>query len=146
MTSRGSIDRCVDDPQRGSISILVVVAAVALLLVVALVVDGGRKIQAVADASSLAQESARAAAQALDPAALAEGRPAAVDPARAQAEAEAYLAAAGAQGTVITTATTIEVHVTISRPTVFLGAIGFTSLTATGAGTAELVTTAGAAP
>lgn len=136
----------VGDPERGSISILVVSAAIALLLVVALVIDGGRKVQAVAQATSIAQEAARAAAQALDPTALAQGRTVSVDPAAARTEAEAYLSAAHAQGDVTTTATTVEVHVTVSRPTVFLAAAGITSVTGTGTGTAELVTTGGAAP
>lgn len=132
------------DPERGSVSLLVVFAAVALLLVVALVVDGGRKVQAVAQASALAEEAARAGAQALDPAALAQGHPAVVDRARARAAAVAYLSAAAAAGTATATATAIEVHVTLTRPTVFLAATGITSVTGTGTGRAELLSTGAA--
>lgn len=137
--------------EHGSISLLVVFAAIALLLVVALVVDGGRKVQAVADATSLAQEAARAGGQALDRLALAQGQAATVEPEQASSEAAAYLAAAARNGITVVasditaTDTTITVAVVVTRPTVFLSAAGITTVSGSGTGQAELIT-AGAAP
>ena len=129
--------------ERGSVSLLVVATTLGLLLLTALIVDGGRKAQNLATTTSIAEEAARAAGQAIDPLALAQGRPITLDPTRAAAEARAYLAAAQATGTVTVTGTTLTVTVTRTRPTVFLGALGITQLTVTRTAKAELVTGAG---
>lgn len=127
------------NPEDGSISVLVVGVALALLLLVALIVDGGRKAQALAETTSLAEEAARAAGQGIDPVALAQGRAITADPTRAASEARAYLAAAHATGTVAVSGTTITVTVTRTQPTVFLAALGINQLTVTRSAHAHLV-------
>lgn len=125
--------------ERGEVSELVVVIFVAVVLVVGLVVDGGAKMTAASQASSIAQQAARAGAQPLD--ALPDnGAPAVLDSSAAAAAAREYLADAGATGSVHVTGTdTIEVTVTTSEPTVFLGMIGIQSVTATRTASVHLI-------
>lgn len=102
--------------QDGSATVLVVVMTGALLFATGLVVDGGRKLNALGEARDLADNAARAAAQAVAaPATRAGGLPQ-LDAAGAAAAAQAYLGSLGYSGGVSVSGDTVTVTVTITRP------------------------------
>jgi len=118
------------------------VGSFGMLLAIALLVDGARQSAATSQATAIAEEAARAGAQAADPAALATGSAVVVDPQRAIIEATTYLTTAGATaGSVQIQGNQLTVQVEITRPTIFLSMIGITQLTASGAGSAVLLST-----
>ncbi|UOE21978.1 hypothetical protein NI17_010465 [Thermobifida halotolerans] len=122
-------------------SLFLAVTTTALFLVVGLVVDGGAKIRAAQHAHATAEEAARAAAQAVDAAAVLRGETVRIDPARAAAEATAYLDATGATGTAhASSPTTVTITVTETRPTVLLSLIGIHQVSATATATARIAT------
>ncbi|RSD14813.1 hypothetical protein [Amycolatopsis eburnea] len=124
---------------RGSASVLILGLSVAVLLGVGFAVDGTRKGQAYSQATSIAEEAARAGGQALRARALAAGADADVDPQLAVAEAQRYLVAAGANGTARWDGRRLVVDTTITRSTVFLGSIGIAEFTVHGTGAAVVV-------
>ena len=128
------------DRDAGSVTVFVAITVLGILILCGLVVDGGAKLRAVQHADRVATEAARAAGQAADPAALAGGE-AHVDRQAAVDAATAFLAAAGATGsaTVSADGTAVEVSVTTTAPTVFLGLMGIPAFTVTGHGRATLV-------
>lgn len=127
------------DGERGSLTVMTAVLALALLAVAGLVVDGTGQLRAGQQAVGAAQQAARVGAEALDAATLRAGGPVTVDPAAAASTVRGYLDAAGYTGTVtVTDPTTLQVTVTVHRPTVVLGLIGIDSYTATGTATADL--------
>lgn len=128
----------------GAVSVPVAVLLLALLAVAGLAVDGARKGQQVANADAVAEEAARAGAQAVDLAAAQRGQ-ARLDPSAAHAAAQRYLAAAGITGTVTVTGDRIQVDVTLTTRTVLLGLVGVDTVTATGSAEAQLVATTPAA-
>ncbi|MGO2045774.1 MAG: pilus assembly protein TadG-related protein [Brachybacterium tyrofermentans] len=125
--------------ERGEAAPMVLVLVGALVLVVGLVVDGGAKMTAASEASATAQQAARAGAQPL--ASLpSEGGTATLNSNSAAAAAQSYLGQAGANGTVsVVSPTTIEVTVTSSADTVFLGAIGINTVSATRTASVDLI-------
>lgn len=54
------------DPERGAVSTFLAVIALALLMAAGLAIDGGRKVNLLREASHLADNAARAGAQAVD--------------------------------------------------------------------------------
>jgi Flp pilus assembly protein TadG len=134
--------------EQGSVSLLFVVVAVGLLAMAGLVVDGGGKARAAAEADDTARATARAAVQAIDPAAVLSGATPATDPARAAAAARAYLAAAGVSGTVSVApgGRQLTVTTTGSYTPVLLSAVGVGPMQVTGSATADLVTIEGGNP
>ncbi len=119
------------DRERGSVSLFFVMVTLALLVIIGLVVDGGAQIRNRQRADTSAQEAARAAAQAVNPAAAINGDGAQIQLGTAQAAAQQYLASAGVQGNVTTTGgTTVHVHTTTTYSPAFLGVIGVGSLSA----------------
>lgn len=128
------------DPEAGSVTVFAAITVLGILILCGLVVDGGAKLRAVQHADRVATEAARAAGQAADVAALAGGE-ARVDRQDAVDAATAFLAAAGATGTatVSSNGTSVEVTVTATAPTVFLGLIGIPAFAVTGHGEATLV-------
>ncbi|TDB84233.1 pilus assembly protein [Actinomadura sp. KC216] len=125
----------------GSVSIFAVIIALVVLVFFGAVVDFGNKLKARQVASVVAQEAARAGAGRVDlDRAYTQGefvvdRPSAVRAARA------YLRSGGYTGTVTASGThSIRVHVTITRPAIFLPIIGVTRLRADAAATANLTT------
>jgi hypothetical protein len=128
------------DGDRGSVTLFFAVAVVGLLVLLGLVVDGAAKVRAVQRADALAAEAARAGGQAIAlPPTIAGQRPRA-DPAASVAAARAYLAANGVDGSaaVASGGRRLDVTVTTSTPTVFLGLIGVTAMTAHGHASANL--------
>ena len=124
----------------GAVSVPVAVLLLALLAVAGLAVDGARKAQQVATADAVAEEAARAGAQAVDLAAAQRGQ-ARLHPAAARAAAQRYLAATGTAGTVTVTSTWMRSPVTVTTPTVLLGLVGVETITSTGSAQAQLVAT-----
>lgn len=106
--------------ERGSVSVLVAVLAIAFLMVAGLALDGGRKLGALSEARDLADNAARAGAQAVDTDAYQLTGTPALDPADAEQAALAYLAASGHTGTITVDGTTVTVTVSLSVPTRFL--------------------------
>ncbi len=129
-----------EDRDAGSVTVFIAVTMLGLLVLCGLVVDGGAKLRATQRADRIAAEAARAAGQAVDPAALVAGD-VTVDRAAAVESAHAYLAAAGVAGTVALSpdVTAIEVDVVVTAPSVFLGLVGIDSFSVTGHGRAVLV-------
>lgn len=129
----------IGNGERGSLTVMTAVLALALLAVAGLVVDGTGRLRAGQQAIGAAQQAARAGAEALDAATLRAGGPVTDNSAAAATTARGYLAAAGYTGTVnVTGPTTLQVTVTVHQPTVILGLIGIDSYTATGTATADL--------
>lgn len=129
------------EDERGSVTLFVVIAVLALFLMTGLVVDGGAKLRAAQRASAVAEEAARAGGQAVSAPSAIRGQRLAVDPRRAEAAAQSYLADSGATGTVhiVNAGDTLVVNVTTQHQPVFLGAIGISSMTVRGQASARLV-------
>ncbi|MFD8494883.1 hypothetical protein [Amycolatopsis sp. NPDC059657] len=97
----------------GAVSVLAAVLIPALVLVLALVVDGSGKMQAIIRADAIAAEAARAAETALDT----RGTTIVVDPGTAAAAARTYLHSTGYPGEVtIENTRTVRVTVTVDQP------------------------------
>ncbi len=129
------------DREAGSVTVFVAITMVGLLVLVGLVADGGAKLRAVQRADAIAAEAARTAGQVIDLPTAVSSSDIRVDLQGAVAAANAYLTAAGATGTVTITPNgqSLQVTVTTSAPTVFLGLIGITTLTVTGHAQVDLV-------
>lgn len=134
----------IDDA--GAASLFVVVVVVALMLAIGLVVDGGQKVQAIQRANALAAEAARAGSQMIVAAPSVRGAVPRLDPSAAEAAAQNYLQqrAQVADGSTVggtSSADTahVTVEVTVTRPTIFLSAIGIGSVSATSHTDARLV-------
>lgn len=81
--------------EQGAVSTFVAVIALALLMAAGLAIDGGRKVNALREASDLADNAARAGAQAVDLNTLRNTGEVRLDPDQAEQEARDYLAALG---------------------------------------------------
>lgn len=123
---------------RGAITVFVVVIAASLLLGFGLVVDGGVKLAAVERADSIAEQAARAGAQAIDASTLRATGQARIDPVAAANAARSYLASIGVQGQVVVDPSAVIVDVTIRRSTKVLGLIGINSVVGHGHAQARL--------
>lgn len=98
----------------GAVSTFLAVVFVALLMAAGLVVDGGRKVAALREASHLADNAARAGAQAIDLDTLRSTGVVAVDATRGAGLAEEYLAATGHTGEVSVETDKVTVTVTLT--------------------------------
>ncbi|MEU8637662.1 pilus assembly protein TadG-related protein [Amycolatopsis sp. NPDC048633] len=125
--------------ERGSASVLMLGLCLALLIAVGFAIDGTRKGLAYSQATAIAEEAARAGAQALHARSLANGSDADVEPAVAEAEAQRYIASAGVTGTAHADEREVVVDTVISRTTIFLGSVGIAEFTVHGHGAAVLV-------
>ena len=105
---------------RGSVSMFIAVLALSFLMVAGLAVDGGRKLGALSDARDLADNAARAGAQAVDTNTYRSTGVPVLDPAAATHAAARYLAASGHTGEVTVTAATVTVTVRLQVQTRFL--------------------------
>ncbi len=102
------------DNDRGSVSIFFIIITLAVVAATGLVVDGGRKMTALAEARDLADNAARACAQNLDTT-LARTGVQALDAPAAVAAGQGFLSATGRSGTVgISPADDQECVVTVS--------------------------------
>ncbi|GAB2717427.1 TadE/TadG family type IV pilus assembly protein [Kitasatospora kifunensis] len=126
----------------GSIAIYCAIVVPALLLIIGLTVDGGGKIRATERANRVAQEAARTAGQQLDAGQAITGTAIVVDPGKAVAAAQSYLAAAGATGDASVTDGGRQIVVTVNGPayqTKFFSLMGISSLDVHGKATATLI-------
>lgn len=105
-----------DEDEAGSVSAFVAVVAVGLIMVTGMAYDGGQIVAAQATARDLAASAARAGAQEVDLDSLRSTGDAILDPDRATAAAQAFLAQAGFSGTARVDASSITVTVTVRQP------------------------------
>lgn len=125
--------------ERGSVTIWIVLSVTAMMLVVGLVVDGAGKVYAMQRARDIANQAARVASQQVVAADAMRGDKVRIDTTAAAQAARRYLTAAGVNGTVtFTSPNTLRVHVTDSYKPVYLGSLGFGSMSVEGEATAYL--------
>jgi Flp pilus assembly protein TadG len=122
----------------GSVSLLLVVAVLAMLIATGLVVDGGQKLRSTQRADDAAAEAARAAVLSVQAGSTVRGRAPSVDTAAAVRAAQDYLAAAGMTGTVSVGEGRVRVTTSTSFMPAFLSLIGLGTQTVTGQADARL--------
>ena len=126
--------------ERGSVSVWLALAAVALVLCVGIAVDLGGQVHAQQQARSIAAQAARTAGEEVAAAQAIRGQTPTVDVAAAKRAAAAYLAQAGVTGTVtVRSGNVLDVTVTDTYTPMFLSSIGVGTLTVTGHSSARLV-------
>jgi hypothetical protein len=125
--------------EEGAVSILVVGLATALLMVAGLLYDGGKILAGRQEAFAVADNAARAGAQALDIGVLRGSGATRLDRAAASSAANGYLARVGRAGTVTVGDDRVEVVVAITVETHLLSAVGLHARTVTGTGEARAV-------
>jgi hypothetical protein len=130
------------EAERGSLSLMLIVLFTALVGLAGIVIDGGARLTAAENATSVAQEAARAGAGLVDRQTAYTSGHFVVDLPAAEAAAQEYLAAAGYTGTAGPgpTPNSIEVTVTLTQPTKILSIIGIDNFTVNGQATANLET------
>lgn len=149
MTAQGTATR-TPARDRGSVMFWVIPLMAGLIALTGLVVDGGDALAAHQKATDLAQQAARAAADALPQYGLRTALPGDTtpQPAAATLAARRILDTAGVAGTVDISGDTVTVTVTVHRPTQILALVGIHDLTSTATATAATVhgTTPGSGP
>lgn len=136
MTTRPSRRR----DERGSVSVWLALAALAMVLCVGIAVDLGGHVHAQQRARDLAAQAARTAGEEVAAAQAVRGQTPTVDVAAAKRAASAYLAQAGVTGSVsVSAGNVLEVTVTDTYTPMFLTSIGVGTLTVHGHSTARLV-------
>lgn len=130
--------------ERGSITIWMATASLAMTMLVGLAVDLGGQVHAQQRAHDLAAQAARAGGQSLAAAPAVEGDAVRLDAAAARSAATRYLAAANVDGTVtVTGGTTLTVTVTDTYRPKFLSIVGLNDLTVTADASARLTRSLG---
>lgn len=130
------------DDERGSVTIWLLTASLAMVMVLGLAVDLGGLVHAQQRAHDLAAQAARSGGQQIEAAPAIEGRYVRIDPVTARAAATRYLDAAEVDGSVtITGGDTITVSVTHTYTPVFLKFLG--DRTVTGQASARVVRSVG---
>ena len=124
--------------QHGSVSLLLVVAVLALLIAVGLVVDGGAKLRSTQRADDAAAEAARAAVLSVQPGSTVRGLRPQVDTAAAVRAAQAYLSTAGVTGSASVTDGRVRVWTSVSFTPSVLSLIGLGTQSVTGQADARL--------
>jgi Flp pilus assembly protein TadG len=127
--------------ERGSVALFMALFTVGMLAMAGLVVDGGTALATRGRAHDIAQQAARAGADALSPASLRGLSPAAlrIDPVEAQSAAQRYLSAAGATGSVSVKQDSVTVTAHIRAHATILSAFGVSDLSGHGEATATIV-------
>jgi Flp pilus assembly protein TadG len=123
----------------GSASVAFVLIVVTLVVVIGLVVDSAGKYQMAEQAQQVASSAARAATNSISGDTVRVGE-LTMDPEKAVQAGQAYIAAAGMEGTVTVNGQVVTVEVTTTYSTRFLSLIGITSLPASGQAAAQLIT------
>lgn len=129
----------IDDPDRGSAALWLALTMVALLAFAGLVLDGGVALAARGQAADVAQEAARAGADALTPSTVFSGGGVGdlgAQEAAATVAAHNVLVAAGVTGDVVVTAKSVTVTAHASKHTEILSAIGINEVSGTASSTA----------
>ncbi|GGV52609.1 hypothetical protein GCM10010245_82930 [Streptomyces spectabilis] len=129
----GSRFACRPACDDGSVTLYFIGFALVMLLLLAVLVDGGRLMMADADADDIAAEAARAAGQEINGPAAITGEGTRADRQRAVAAAQAFLAGAGATGSVQVAedgqSIAITVHATYQP--LLLGGFGYSRMQVT---------------
>jgi len=125
--------------ERGSVSLVALAMATSLILCAGLVLDGGHVLAARRAAISIASQAARAGAQELDIDTLRRTGTFHVDPNRAAAAADAFLAAAGKHGQVSVHGDEVHVVVYDHQTLHILGIAGLGDVQVTGRASAHVV-------
>jgi len=126
------------DAERGAVMFWVIPVMLGLVAMAGLVVDGGNAIAARQHAADLAQQAARAGADALSPDSLHAAEPSQLtaDPGAATTAADKVLAAGGVAGTVTIDGDSVTVSVTMHQQTQILSAFGLSSVSGSATSTA----------
>ncbi|HLN07208.1 MAG TPA: pilus assembly protein TadG-related protein [Acidimicrobiales bacterium] len=119
--------RRASSPELGAVTPFVMLLCVALVALLALVVDGGRVLNARETALSEAEQAARAGAVQLSASSL-HGGLTAVQVASAIATAERYMAASGHPGSATVAGTVVVTTVRFLLPTPLLALVGISAL------------------
>ncbi len=129
------------DPERGAVAVVIPILTVGMLAMAGLVVDGGAALAARGRAADVAQQAARAGADALAPASLRRGDPAglAVNPAAAVLAADQVLQVGAVGGQVSVSGDTVTVAAQVTRRTSILSAIGVDTVTGHASATATVL-------
>ncbi len=122
--------------ESGSLTAFVAVFALALFALIGLVVDAGRAVAAKRSAYDIAEQAARAGAGQLSVDALRRGQ-VVIDPAAAVQASDAYLAAAGQNGTTSVSGQTVTVRIEDTEPTVMLQIVGIDRINVTAVASAS---------
>lgn len=110
--------------ERGQVTAMWAILALALLVLGGLVYDGGQILTARREANNLARQAARAGAQQLDENSVRAGNPT-LDPVAAEAAARDYLARRNVTPTAVSVVdSTVTVTVTLTQPTPLLALVG----------------------
>lgn len=128
-----------DGREDGAITVFVVALTLAFMMVAGLVYDGGRVLAARRLAHDVADNAARAGAQAVDIDALRGEGVVALAPLDAEIAARDYLSDVGQDGDVVVTADRIAVTVSVRAPMVLLQIAGIPDRIVTGRGEARLM-------
>ena len=117
------------------------ILAVGLLAMAGLVLDGGAALAARGRAADVAQQAARAGADALAPSSLRRSDPnqLTVNPAAAITAADQVLAAGDVTGQVAVAGDTVTVTAQVSRRTAMLSAVGINTVTGRATATATVL-------
>ncbi|WP_256693272.1 TadE family protein [Actinomyces oris] len=117
-------------PERGSVSVYVVIIAASLMLMAGLCVEGGRVLNARSTMADQAEQAARVGVQQLSMDKLRGSGVAATDPSAASSAARSYLARTGNAQTSTVKASSDRVSVTVERdvPTTMLRLVGIPSI------------------
>ena len=117
-------------PERGSVSVYVVIIAASLMLMAGLCVEGGRVLNARSTMADQAEQAARVGVQQLSMEKLRGSGVAATDPSAASSAARRYLARTGDAQTSTVKASSDRVSVTVERdvPTTMLRLVGIPSI------------------
>lgn len=126
------------DPERGSISVLIMTASMIMVVLVGLAVDLTGQVHAQQHARDVAAQAARNAGEQVEAASAIRGDTLTVNTGQAAAAARQYLSAAGVSGGVTVHGTTMTVTTHDRYATKFLSIIGLGSLPVTGHSTAQL--------
>jgi hypothetical protein len=138
MTQREPDDRR-GDADRGSITAYLLITAVAIFALAGLVLDGGAALAAHGRAADVAQQAARAGADALDETSLRSATPAGLtaNPAAARVAAGEVLAAAGVTGDVAVNGGSVTVTARVTKPAAILSVVGISEVGGTATATAR---------
>jgi Flp pilus assembly protein TadG len=131
--------RLRDDGERGAVMFWVIPLMVGLIAMAGLIVDGGNAISARQHAADVAQQAARAGADALSPDTLRNFNPSALsaDHNAAQAAAQRVLDTAGITNPVVSVdGDSVTVSVTVHEHTQILSAFGLTDISGSATSTA----------
>jgi len=122
----------------GQVTAFVLVVTIAILAMAGLGLDGGLALAAEVEAGDQAESAARAGAQAIDLSTYRGDGTLTLDPIRAEATAQTYLARIGATGVVTVSQDTVTVTVTAVHRTQLLSLVGIARISVHGSATASL--------